>query len=171
MGAIYLHIYIMPDFFNLTLQILSTLVLFLVIKRFAWAPMKEFLRKRQELVSQEINHAEMLKADAMALKQSAEARVHVARDEAREIVENSKKQAQRMHDEIVSNARKEAQQRLSKASADIEQERKAVYAQIRQDIVELAVSSAEKMIEKEIDANVHNELFDQFVAKVGGSHE
>ena len=166
-----MQIYIMPDLVNFTLQILSTLVLFLVIKRFAWAPMKEFLRQLQELVSKEINHAEMLKADAMALKQSAEAQVQVARDEAREIVENSKKQAQRMHDEIVSNARKEAQQRLSKASADIEQERKAVYAQIRQDIVELAVSSAEKMIEKEIDANVHNELFDQFVAKVGGSHE
>ena len=160
----------MPDLVNFTLQILSTLVLFLVIKRFAWAPMKEFLRKRQELVSQEINHAEMLKADAMALKQSAEAQVQVARDEAREIVENSKKQAQHMHDEIVSNARKEAQQKLSTA-ADIEQERKAVYAQIRSDIVELAVSSAEKMIEKEIDANVHNELFDQFIAKVGGSHE
>ena len=121
----------MPDLVNFTLQILSTLVLFLVIKRFAWAPMKEFLRKRQELVSQEINHAEMLKADAMALKQSAEAQVQVARDEAREIVENSKKQAQHMHDEIVSNARKEAQQKLSKAAADIEQERKAVYAQIR----------------------------------------
>ena len=161
----------MPDLVNFTLQILSTLVLFLVIKRFAWAPMKEFLRKRQELVSQEINQAEMLKADAMALKQSAEAQVQVARDEAREIVENSKKQAQHMHDEIVSNARKEAQQKLSKAAADIEQERKAVYAQIRSDIVELAVSSAEKMIEKEIDANVHNELFVQFIAKVGGSHE
>ena len=139
--------------------------------------MKEFLRKRQELVSQEINRAEMLKSDAIALKKSAEAQVQVARDEAREIVENSKnqgkqfKQAQHMHDEIVSNARKEAQQKLSKAAADIEQERKAVYSKIRSDIVELAVSSAEKMIEKEIDSNVHNELFDQFVAKVGGSHE
>ncbi len=161
----------MPDLVNFTLQILSTLVLFLVIKYFAWAPMKEFLRKRQELVSQEINRAEMLKSDAIALKKSAEAQVQVARDEAREIVENSKKQAQHMHDEIVSNARKEAQQKLSKAAADIEQERKAVYSKIRSDIVELAVSSAEKMIEKEIDSNVHNELFDQFVAKVGGSHE
>ena len=161
----------MPDWINFTLQILSTLVLFFVIKHFAWAPMKEFLRKRQELVSQEINRAEMLKSDAIALKKSAEAQVQVARDEAREIVENSKKQAQHMHDEIVSNARKEAQQKLSKAAADIEQERKAVYSKIRSDIVELAVSSAEKMIEKEIDSNVHNELFDQFVAKVGGSHE
>lgn len=161
----------MPDLVNFTLQILSTLLLFLVIKYFAWAPMKEFLRKRQELVSQEINRAEMLKSDAIALKKSAEAQVQVARDEAREIVENSKKQAQHMHDEIVSNARKEAQQKLSKAAADIEQERKAVYSKIRSDIVELAVSSAEKMIEKEIDSNVHNELFDQFVAKVGGSHE
>ena len=78
-----MQIYIMPDWINFTLQILSTLVLFFVIKHFAWAPMKEFLRKRQELVSQEINHAEMLKADAMALKQSAEAQVQVARDEAR----------------------------------------------------------------------------------------
>ena len=161
----------MPDLVNFTLQIVSTLLLFLVIKYFAWAPMKEFLRKRQELVSQEINRAEMLKSDAIALKKSAEAQVQVAREEAREIVENSKKQAQHMHDEIVSNARKEAQQKLSKAAAEIEQERKAVYSKIRSDIVELAVSSAEKMIEKEIDADVHNELFDQFVAKVGGSHE
>ena len=161
----------MPDLVNFTLQIVSTLLLFLVIKYFAWAPMKEFLRKRQELVSQEINRAEMLKSDAIALKKSAEAQVQVAREEAREIVENSKKQAQHMHDEIVSNARKEAQQKLSKAAADIEQERKAVYSKIRSDIVELAVSSAKKMIEKEIDADVHNELFDQFVAKVGGSHE
>ena len=161
----------MPDLVNFTLQIVSTLLLFLVIKYFAWAPMKEFLRKRQELVSQEINRAEMLKSDAIALKKSAEAQVQVAREEAREIVENSKKQAQHMHDEIVSNARKEAQQKLYKAAADIEQERKAVYSKIRSDIVELAVSSAEKMIEKEIDADVHNELFDQFVAKVGGSHE
>ena len=161
----------MPDLVNFTLQIVSTLLLFLVIKYFAWAPMKEFLRKRQELVSQEINRAETLKSDAIALKKSAEAQVQVAREEAREIVENSKKQAQHMHDEIVSNARKEAQQKLSKAAADIEQERKAVYSKIRSDIVELAVSSAEKMIEKEIDADVHNELFDQFVAKVGGSHE
>ncbi|BEH91746.1 MAG: F0F1 ATP synthase subunit B [Turicibacter sp.] len=166
-----MQIYIMPDLVNFTLQIVSTLLLFLVIKYFAWAPMKEFLRKRQELVSQEINRAEMLKSDAIALKKSAEAQVQVAREEAREIVENSKKQAQHMHDEIVSNARKEAQQKLSKAAADIEQERKAVYSKIRSDIVELAVSSAEKMIEKEIDADVHNELFDQFVAKVGGSHE
>ncbi len=161
----------MPDWINFTLQILSTLVLFFVIKYFAWAPMKEFLRKRQELVSQEINHAEMLKADAQALKQSAEAQVQVARDEAREIVENSKKQAQAIHDEIVTSARTEATQKLAKASADIEQERKAVYAGIREDIVNLAINSAEKMIEKEIDANVHNELFDQFISKVGGSHE
>lgn len=161
----------MPDWINFTLQIASTLVLFFVIKYFAWAPMKEFLRKRQELVSQEINHAEMLKADALALKQSAEAQVQVARDEAREIVENSKKQAQITHDEIVTSARTEAAQKLAKASADIEQERKAVYANIREDIVNLALTSAEKMIAKEIDANVHNELFDQFVSKVGGSHE
>ena len=57
----------------------------------------------------------MLKADAMALKQSAEAQVQVARDEAREIVENSKKQAQRMHDEIVSNARKESSTKTIKS--------------------------------------------------------
>ena len=111
----------MPDLVNFTLQIVSTLLLFLVIKYFAWAPMKEFLRKRQELVSQEINRAEMLKSDAIALKKSAEAQVQFAREEAREIVENSKKQAQNMHDEILSNARKEDQQKLSKAAADIEQ--------------------------------------------------
>ncbi|MGL4336383.1 MAG: F0F1 ATP synthase subunit B [Turicibacter sp.] len=166
-----MQIYIMPDLYNFTLQIASTLVLFFVVKRFLWAPMKEFLAKRQELISKEIHTAEMLKAEAQTLQQSAQAAVQVARDEARVIVENSKKQATHMHDEIVEKAKQEADSKLAKATADIEQQRKSVYAKIREDVVTLAVSSAEKMIQKEIDTNVHQDLFDQFVSKVGGSHE
>lgn len=161
----------MPDLINFSLQIASTLVLFFVVKRFLWAPMKDFLKTRQELVSKEINDAEVLKADAKALKQSAEASVQVARDEARMIVENSKKQAVHMHDEIIAKANAEAQSRLAKASSDIEQQRKSVYATIRQDVVELAVSSAEKVIQKEINSADHNKIFDEFISKVGGSHE
>ena len=75
-----------------------------------------------------------------------------------------------MHDEIVSNARK-AQQKLSKAAADIGARTQSSLCSNSFRYRRISCISAEKMIEKEIDANVHNELFDQFIAKVGGSHE
>ena len=161
----------MPDMINFGLQIASTLVLYVIVRRFLWAPMQQFLQARQALVSKEITEANNLKAEALTLKQSAEASIQVARDEAREIVDNSKKQATNMHNEIVAKAKEEAASKLAKAEADIEQQRKAVYATIREDVVTLAVTSAEKIIEKEINEKTHTELFNQLVTKVGGAHE
>ena len=165
------QISLVPDWFNFGLQLVSTLILLLVLSKFAWKPMKEFLEKRQEIVTQEISAAQNLQADAKELKAEAESRIDAAREEARLIVDASHRQAAALGAEIVAQANADANQKLAKAKAQIEQERKSVYANIRKDIVDLAIESAEKLIETEIKAQNHEHLFDDFLSKVGGSHE
>lgn len=166
-----MEIHLVPDWFNFGLTLVSTTILLLVLKKFAWAPMQEFLQKRQELVTREMTNAQDLKEEAASLKAAAQSQIDNARDEARKVLEASQKQAEALREEIIATARLEAEQRLAKATVQIEMERKTVYGNIRSDIVELAMASAEKLIEKEINAENHEKLFNSFLEKVGGSHE
>jgi len=166
-----LDITIIPDWTHFLVQIASTLILFAVIKVFAWAPTKEYLKKRQDIISEEMNQAKGMKEEAIALRQDFEAQIQEAKNEARTIVEKSKDQAKLIHDQIIADARQEANLKLEKASSAIEQERKVAYAQMKEDIVNIAVASTERLIKKAIDENTHQDLFNDFVAKVGGSND
>ena len=165
------EITVIPNWTHFIVQICATLILFFVIRHFAWGPMKGFLKKRQDIVTEELNHAEKIKEEAMTLKTDFESQIQEAKEEARKIVENSKNQAKVAHDQIIVAAQEEAQQKINKALVTIEQERKMTYAQLKEDIINITVSSTEKLIKKEIDGNVHNNLFDDFVAEVGGNNE
>lgn len=166
-----MNIYIIPDWRNLLLTLASVIILLFIVKKFAWAPMKEFLQKRQEIVTKEMDEAAGLKAEAMALKEHATSEIKEARAKAKGIVEASQSQALAVHDDIIETANQEAKRKVAKALAEIDLERKHVYANIREDIVNLAIDSAQNLIEKEINPQTHSQLFDEFVAKVGGGNE
>jgi len=161
------QINVMPDFVNVAMQLISTAILFLVVRKKAWGPMQEFLRKRQELVTKEITEAKALKAEADDLKAAAKSEIATARDKAKSIVEASHQQADMVKKQLLEEASLEAKRKLDKAASEIQLERKKVYSNIRKDIVDLAIASAENLIEKEIDPNNHGRLFDEFLEKVG----
>jgi len=161
------QINVMPDLMNVAMTLVSTAILFFVVKRKAWAPMQAFLKQRQEIVTKEITEAKSLKEQADELKAAAAKEIETARDQARSIVEASQQQAVNVKEQILDEARLEAKRKLDRAASEIELERKQVYANIRKDIVDLAIASAENLIEKEIDPNNHGRLFDEFLDKVG----
>ena len=71
--------------------------------------------------------------------------------------------------EIIANAKEEASQLKEKASKDVEQERQKVMNEIKNEISNIAVLAASKVIEKDIDSNKHKELIDNFIKEVGES--
>jgi len=164
-------IHLMPDWFNVGLQLLSTFILFSVTSKFAWKPMKEFLQKRQDFVEAEIKAAQTAKAEAQHLQESATIEIEQARHEAIQIVEASQKQAKLLSEEILKQSREEAQAKLAKAASQIKIERKLFYSEIRRDVVSLALESAEKLLQKEISETEHAAFFEAFLSQVGDSHE
>jgi len=166
-----IDINVMPDLTNLLMQLISTAILLIVVRHFAWAPMQAFLKARSELVTKEITAAEEAKALAEELKTAAESEIVTARNQAKTIVANSEQQAQKVRESILEDASLEAKRKLDKAALEIELERKKLYANVQKDIVDLAIASAENLIEKEIDSKNHEQLFNKFLKKVGGSHE
>ncbi|MCL1991036.1 MAG: F0F1 ATP synthase subunit B [Defluviitaleaceae bacterium] len=162
-----INIEIMPDWTQLLIQLLSLCILLFAFKRFAWEPTKAFLAKRQAFLNSGFEEAKTMKTEALNLKEKYETQIEQAEVEAEKIVEASKADGKTAYDEMVTAARAEAEQELAKAALAIEQDRKMAHTKIKEEIASMTISGAKQIIKKEIDAKVHQQLFDDFIAKVG----
>lgn len=160
---------IIPDFRQLIIQLISLIFLFFMFKRYGWKPTKAFLDKRQEIVSAQFKEAEMMKEEALVLKQEYEQHLMNAEEDAQRIVEASKDQGKLAYDEILSEAQKVAEQKLAKATIAIEQDKKVAHEKLKEEMIDITISGVERIIKKEMDAEVHQQLFDDFLVKVGGT--
>ena len=89
------------------------------------------------------------------------------RDEAQRIVTDARKSAQDQADAILAEARAEAAALREKAEADIVSEKKKAVNEIKDEISDIAILIAEKVVEKEITPADHEKLIAQFIDRVG----
>ena len=144
-------------------QILNLFIQVFLIKRFLFKPINEMLEKRRELADK----AREAKEEADSLKVRYEEGLAGARNEAAQIVQSAQKEAQLRADETVRKAQEQAVGIRKKAEADIAQEKKKAINEMKDEIGELAMDIAGKVVEKEINEEDHKKLIEEFIRNVG----
>ena len=137
-------------------QICNLLILTAGVKHFLFKPVQQILAKRKEEIEASYTEAEKAEGDAQAMKEEYETRLASAKEEAAEIVKSATARANARGEELVSAAR-----------AEIESERRKAAGELKNDISELALDIAGRVVEKEIDPETHKELIDDFISRVG----
>lgn len=148
-------------------QICNLLILTAGIKHFLFKPVQEILAKRKEQIEASYVEAEKAEGDAQAMKTEYETRLASAKEEASDIVRSATARATARSEEMVNTARAEAAAIRSKADAEIERERQRAAGELKNDISELALELAGRVVEKEIDPKVHKGMIDDFISRVG----
>ncbi len=148
-------------------QICNLLILTLGVKHFLFKPVQKILAQRAEQVETLYAEAEKAEGDAQALKDEYETRLASARQEATEIVQTATQRAAARGEELVNAAKAEAAALKKKADADIESERRRAASELKNDISEIALDIAGRVVEKEIDEKTHKALIDDFISRVG----
>ena len=156
---------------TLVIQIIATILLFAVVGIFFAKPMKNFMAKRQAFVQASFNEAEEAKLKASKTKEELEEELAKLKTEAGQMMEDASLKAQAKSDAILADAKVQAEQVMDKAEKRIKRDRDAMIREAQADIAEITTKATEKLIKKEIDASVHDDLFDEFVRLVGGDHE
>lgn len=162
-----MQVNILPDLPNLSLQIASTLVLFLIIRHFAYKPLLKMLDARAEKVHTEMANAKQKSEEATSLKLEYESRIQEAKDEARTIVESAKKRGDQLRNEMLEESKAEAQKITERATLEIEREKQKMFDDLRTEIVDIATLAASKVLEKELDSSTHKTMIDKFINEVG----
>ena len=152
---------------TLIAQLLNLFIQMLLIKKFLFKPIREVLAKRKALADAEIAEATKAKEEAESLKSEYEESMKQARDKANDILNTAQKSATQQSEEIIREANAQAVSIKAKAERDIEQERRKAVNEIKDEIGDMAMEIAGKVIGREINSSDHEKLIDDFINKVG----
>ncbi len=155
------------DFWTALFTLCNMIITFLLLKKFLFKPVRKVIDDRQNEIDELYAKADESNAKADALKAEYEDKLQDAIDERDNIIREAKARGMDKEEEIISEAKKEAEKIVAKAQADIVVERERAIKEIRNDISEIAVSIAEKVTEKEINAEDQEQLVSSFIESLG----
>lgn len=150
-----------PDI--LIFNILAFIVLVFFIKKFLWKHVTNFVDARQKALNEELDLAAQERALAKSFQEKSQKDYEMMKEETRVLKEKLTADAYKQQEELIINAKKEAKRRLEQADKDIEFEIIQANQQIKQSIKEIAFAAAEKIVKREIDENVHQDIIDEIV--------
>lgn len=137
--------------------------LLVAVKHYAWGPVKDMMEKRRQKVIDDLDQAASDRKKAETLANEREAALKNSRQEATQILSDAKDNAQKTGKQIVSEANDEASQIREKAKADAVQAKADALQEARDQVADLSVTIAEKVIAKNLSAADQKELVDQFI--------
>lgn len=145
----------------------SFIVLLLVLSYYVWKPVKKIMDDREQLIHDDIDSAEQRKAEAERLKAENEALLKQTQAEISELMENAKGQAKKEQEAIITDAQTRASQMIQEAKVDIEREKEQAVRDINDQVAELSVLIAEKMIVKELNVEDQKSLVSKYLQEAG----
>jgi len=156
-----------PNPITFLTQVISTIILLYFLKRLVWKPMREFLKKRSDVIVGELEGAKKARLEAEAMKEEYLTDLKNAKNEAGSILDNARLQALETKEMIIAQAEKEAAYKFEKAEIQIEQERAKAEVELKGKLIEIAFSAAEKLVNENIDNQKNRTLIDKFINEVG----
>ena len=154
---------------TLIAQICNLFLQLLIVKIFFLDKIKAILDQRRAAADKEITDAEAAKAEAMAIKATYEQNMKEAKAKADDILTSAQRSATSRSEEIINQAQAAAAQIKSKASADIEMEKKKAINDAKNEISGLAMAIAGKVVERELKEEDQAGLIDRFIDELGES--
>jgi F-type H+-transporting ATPase subunit b len=146
--------------------ILTFLLLLTVLAKFAWKPLLKMLKDREELIRSSLEDAEKAKEKLERLNAEGEAIINQARSEAQSILSEGKAIAAKLKDETLDVAKVQAKKIASEAEKQINIEKDKAIAEIKSEVVNLSISIAEKLINKNISPEDNKALIDESLSNI-----
>ena len=156
---------------TILISLLNLVLLFLILKHFLFRPVKKILAERQKAVDGDYQKAADAREAAEADRLKYETKLAAADDEAADLLKTANDRARHAEEAILADANRRAAETLRRADEDIAYERKRAVNEIKNEISDISVDIAEKMLEREIRAEDHRELIDRFIQDIGSSDD
>lgn len=152
---------------EILVTICNTLITFLIVKMFLFKPVRKMIAAREDEVNALFAQAEADRKIAEEMKKEYTDSLAGARKEAADIVSTAVKRATQRSEEIERAANREIAEMKQRAEASIEQERKKTINEVKDEIADLSIMIASKVVEREVKAEDHERMIADFISKVG----
>ena len=155
------------NFWTALVTLINFLVLFFVAKKFLIGPVLNMIEDRQQEIDDMYSDADKAKADAETMQTEYQAKLDAAQATSERIVKEAVARGQAREEEIIRQANAEASAIMDKASADIAMEKKKALNDAKDEISEIAMAIAGKVVGRELQAADQAKLVDEFINGLG----
>jgi F-type H+-transporting ATPase subunit b len=155
---------------NINLTLIIQMIVFAILiwftMKFVWPMILGPLEERQRKIATGLAAAEKGQQELAEAEHRAEGLVREARERAKEIIDQAQRRANELIDQAKAQAAAEGARIVATAQQQIELEARRARESLRKDVAALAVRTAAKVLEREVDARAHADLIKQLAAQI-----
>lgn len=134
--------------------------------KFVWPPITKAMQERQKKIAEGLDAAGRAQQDLKLAQEKVTNTLRETKEQATQILEQANKHASAIVEEAKQQARAEGERLVAGARAEIEQEVNRAKDHLRAQVAALAVLGAEKILESQVDAKVHNDLVEKLASQL-----
>lgn len=140
---------------------------FLILAKFAWKPILNAVKARDEMIKGALESAEKAREDMLKLQSDNEAILRKAREEREGILKEARDVRDKLISEAKGKATEEAEKLIEKARSGIESEKRKALSEIREQVTTLSVDIASKLLGERLKQSGEQEkLIDNYLKEI-----
>jgi F-type H+-transporting ATPase subunit b len=148
---------------------LSFVVLFFLLRRFAFPAIRNSMDARAERIRSSLDEAERAKSEAQSILAEYQAKLADAKSESARIIEEARQSADRLRQDLRRQAESEVAASKQRAQEEIEAAVARATADLRTTVRELTLELAEKVVQRNLDRATNLALVDQFIDEIAAA--
>jgi F-type H+-transporting ATPase subunit b len=146
--------------------IIIFVLLLLLLKKVAWGPLIKALHSREDSIRTSIENAEKQNKDAQELLEQNKKALSEANMQAQKVINEGREMAIKLRDEIISKANEDSRRIVEQAKQEIEQQKLTALQQIKEEISEIAIKAAEKILDETLDEKKQKKIVQDFINRI-----
>lgn len=144
--------------------VITFVILLLILKKLAWKPILTALDQREESIKDALEKAEKARIDAQKALEENKASIALAEEESRKIIDQGRMFAEKLKDQILQESRAQQKKIIEDAGSEIERRKETAFNELKEQIAEIAISAAEKILSEKLDQETQKKVIDKYIS-------
>ena len=157
---------LIPNPITMIVQLCATAVLFLLMYKLAYKPVKKIIDTRSEYEQSRLSDADELKKKYEDLHSQANQEIIDAKAKAQEIIAKAQDEGNRVKNNLIDEGKQKSQQIIDEAQTNITLQKNKMLDEMHGEIVDVAMSAAEKLLQSKLDSKNDSKSIDEFIKEV-----
>ena len=150
---------LIPSFGLIIWTLLAFLIVFFILKKFAWKPILSSLKERETTIAESLATAERVKAEMAQFRSENEALLAKAREERAQLLKEARDTKDKIVSEAKEQAKLEANKIMSDAQAAIQQQKMAALTDVKNQVGQLVIEVSQKVLRRELSNTGEQETY------------
>jgi len=146
--------------------VITFIFLLLILKKLAWKPILNSLSERENFIKDSLERAEKAQQEAKKLLEENNVNLAKAEEESQKIIAQGREYAEKLKNQLLEESKVQSKKILDDASAEIERKNREAFEKLKDQIADIAVNAAEKIIRENLNKEKQKTIVDKFIEQL-----